>query len=166
VSRLAPELVDAMAKVFPREKLVLTQEPMLEAESAECAAARLQLNSKNVAFRVAKTTPTKVGQFVTLWVRRFPGAEIAPFDTSDGVDVCLVSVAEGSQRGYFVFPKAALVERGVMSVRFQGGKRALRVYPPWVKPESAQAAKTQAWQCEFFWSKEEALPESVRLIFF
>jgi hypothetical protein len=32
----------------------------------------------------------------------------------------------------------------------KGGKRAIRVYPPWDKAESRQAEKTQKWQLEYF----------------
>lgn len=40
--------------------------PIPERESAEYGAYIFQLNSANVRFRVAKITPTKIGQFVTL----------------------------------------------------------------------------------------------------
>lgn len=55
-----------------------------------------------------------------------------------------------TKNGHFVFPKSALVKKGVFSVSGKGGKRALRVYPPWDKAESTQAAKTQCWQLEYF----------------
>ncbi|WP_231938504.1 MepB family protein [Arthrobacter sp. B6] len=34
----------------------------------------------------------------------------------------------------FVFPREALIARGVVSRDFVGGKRAMRVYPPWPAP--------------------------------
>jgi hypothetical protein len=38
----------------------------MEAESAEYGAYTFELNDLSVRFRVAKITPTKIGQFVTL----------------------------------------------------------------------------------------------------
>ncbi len=48
-----------------------------------------------------------------------------------------------------VYNKANFV-KGIISLSKQGGKRAMRVYPPWDKPESKQAAKTQVWQVCIF----------------
>ena len=100
-------------------------------------------------YRRAKTTPTKLGQFVTLWQRSDAGP-IRPFDVSDGVELFVVEVYNEEQLGHFIFPVDALVRRGVVSTDFAGGKRAIRVYPPWVTPTSTQALKTQSWQLEFF----------------
>lgn len=128
-----------------------------EAESAEYAAHRLQVDGRDVRFRVAKITPTKVGQFVTLWKRsvanpQTPGASspIAPLDASDAVDAVLVSVRAGVRWGLFVFPKAVLLTQGVFSRAGVGGKRALRVYPAWDVCPSRQAQKTQDWQRRHF----------------
>ena len=41
----------------------------IEKESAEYAAHRFEINNLKILFRQAKITPTKVGQFVTLWKR-------------------------------------------------------------------------------------------------
>ena len=37
-----------------------------------------------------------------------------------------------------------------MSRNGRGGKRAIRVYPPWDTTISQQARKTQKWQLEYF----------------
>lgn len=37
-----------------------------------------------------------------------------------------------------------------MSKNGEGGKRAIRVYPPWDKTINQQAQKTQKWQLEYF----------------
>ena len=37
-----------------------------------------------------------------------------------------------------------------MSIKGQGGKRAIRVYPPWDNELNKQAQKTQAWQLNYF----------------
>jgi hypothetical protein len=121
-----------------------------EAESAEYAACRLGLDGRSIAFRVAKTTPTKLGQFVTLWKRPTPSSEIAPLDVSDGLAFVVVSVFDSARRGQFVFPQRALVEQGVMSRGGKGGKRALRVYPPWAAARVDAAIKTQRWQLLYF----------------
>ena len=124
-----------------------------EAESADYAACTLLLNGLRVQYRVAKITPTKVGQFVTLW-KRVGRGPIQPFDQSDPVDVFVVSCRSGPHLGQFVFPKAALVAHGVVasgdSTGSHAGKRALRVYPPWDATTSRQAQRTQAWQLRYF----------------
>jgi hypothetical protein len=99
---------------------------------------------------VAKTTPTKTGQFVTVWKRPHPDADIAPLDEADPVDAVIIAVTDGAQHGFFILPRSVLLERGVMSRAGQGGKRALRVYPPWCAPEAPQAQRTQRWQGEWF----------------
>ncbi|MGY0231866.1 MepB family protein [Longispora urticae] len=121
--------------------------PVPEPESAEYGAHTFTLDGSAVVFRVARTTPTKVGQFVTLW-RRSAAGPIRPFDTGDAVDLFVVAVGDG--RGQFVFPRAVLVDRGVVSRDGVGGKRAIRVYPPWVATTSRQAGATQSWQLGYF----------------
>lgn len=137
-------------KASPWAFLGLPQAPVPEAESAEYGACRAELHGKRLVLRVAKTTPTKTGQFVTIWKRPHPGAEIAPLDEADPVDAVIIAVTDGAQHGFFILPRSVLIERGVMSRAGQGGKRALRVYPPWCAPESIQAQRTQRWQGEWF----------------
>ncbi|KKO62156.1 MepB protein [Janthinobacterium sp. KBS0711] len=139
-------------KASPWAFLGLPQAPVPEAESAEYGACRATLDGKRLVLRVAKTTPTKTGQFVTVWKRPHPDAEIAPLDDTDPVDVVIIAVADddGAQHGFFIFPRKVLLERGVMSRAGAGGKRALRVYPPWCAPESVQAQRTQRWQAACF----------------
>jgi hypothetical protein len=123
--------------------------PQTEPESADYGAHALTVAGLRVRFRTAKITPTKVGQFVTLWQRVGTGP-IQPFDAADPLDCAVVSVRRGAQLGQFVFPMAVLRQQGVVSVNGLGGKRALRVYPPWDTPTSRQAEKTQQWQRECF----------------
>ena len=124
-------------------------QPVAEAESAEYEAYRFKLNGQAVCYRQAKITPTKVGQFVTLW-KRIGNGPIQPFDSLDKIDLFVVTVKTKTRVGQFVFPKSALIKHGILSVKGKGGKRALRVYPSWDVTESKQASKTQAWQLEFF----------------
>ncbi|MFD9521908.1 MepB family protein [Streptomyces sp. NPDC059979] len=123
--------------------------PVPEAESAEYGAHSFTVDGLFVRFRVARTTPAKAGQFVTLW-KRSPGGPIQPFDVQDPVDLVVVSTRDADGFGQFVFPRDVLRRRGVLSVDGAGGKRAFRVYPPWVAVESRQARGTQAWQADHF----------------
>ena len=120
-----------------------------ELESADYCAHTLLLNGRRILFRAAKTTPTKVGQFVTLWKRSQEGP-IRPVDMDDGVSTFVIHAALGAGLGQFVFPVQALARHGVVSVDGRGGKRAMRVYPPNVVSTNTQARRTQAWQCEYF----------------
>jgi hypothetical protein len=123
--------------------------PELELESTEYAACDFELNALSVKFRVAKITPTKVGQFVTLWKRNSKGV-IEPFCDSDPIDLVVISTRSQNHFGQFVFPKNILCKRGILSVAGVEGKRGFRVYPPWDKTTSKQASATQKWQLEYF----------------
>ncbi|MFF0742797.1 MepB family protein [Streptomyces sp. NPDC004111] len=128
--------------------------PVPEPESAEYAAYGFTLDGRSVRFRVAKTTPTKAGQFVTVWQRSTAGP-IRPFDVDDKVDLFVISSRDVGGRddgrfGQFVFPREVLCRRGIVSRAGTGGKRGFRVYPPWVTPTSRQAAGTQEWQVNHF----------------
>lgn len=138
-------------KTSPWACLGLAQAPVPEAESAQYGACRAQLHGRPLVLRIAKTTPTKTGQFFTLWKRLHPAADIAPLDENDPLDFVIVAVDDGATRhGLFIFPRAVLLARGVLSRAGQGGKRALRVYPPWCAPASVQARRTQRWQAACF----------------
>ncbi len=123
--------------------------PVPEAESAAYGACEFNVNGRSIRFRAAKTTPKKVGQFVTLWKRSGQGP-IEPFDAGDLVDLFVISTRDDNLFGQFVFPREVLRERGVVSSRGSGGKRAIRVYPPWVATTSRQANDTQKWQLDHF----------------
>ncbi|WP_017689819.1 MepB family protein [Paenibacillus sp. PAMC 26794] len=127
----------------------ICSQPHEEAQNAEYGAYVFTLNSLSIRFRVAKTTPTKIGQFVTLWQRSEDGST-QPYDVSDPADMYVISTRLGSHFGQFVFPKHVLLQRDIVSDQGKGGKRAIRVYPPWDKPTSKQALKTQQWQLECF----------------
>lgn len=120
-----------------------------EIEGSEYLACSFKINNKTVQYRHAKITPTKNGQFVTIW-KRVAQKPIQPYDSSDKIDFVVVTVKTKNHFGQFVFPKSALIKHGVFSMNGEGGKRAIRVYPPWDKAESRQAEKTQKWQLEFF----------------
>ena len=124
-------------------------QPVIEAESSEYGACGFELNRLSVKFRIAKITPTKVGQFVTLW-KRIEKGPIQPYDNSDSVDYFIINTRKGDLLGQFVFPKSVLCQQDVFSINGIGGKRAIRVYPPWDVAVNRQAQKTQKWQLEYF----------------
>ena len=118
-------------------------------ESANYGACYFELNEKIIQYRVANITPTKIGQFVAIWKRNNEGIT-APFDVSDSLDFMIISVRDSENFGQFIFPKSVLVSHGIISQNEKGGKRGIRVYAPWDKPENKQAIKTQAWQVNYF----------------
>lgn len=140
-------------------------EPRADAESGDYGAHTFEVNGHRAVFRVARTTPIKVGQFVTLWQRTAQGSgPIRPFDSSDGIALFVVSVRGDAGFGQFVFPQRALIAHGVVSQDFIGGKRALRVYPPWSEPTSRMAQATQRWQREHFYPIPDATGALQRLL--
>ncbi|KJY40665.1 MULTISPECIES: MepB family protein [unclassified Streptomyces] len=142
------DLLAAKSRVYDACGFTCSQ-PEPEAESAEYAAHAFVLDGRRVRFRAARTTPTKVGQFVTVWKRSARGP-IAPFDVADPVDLIVISSHDGEGFGQFVFPMDALRRNGVVSVDGSGGKRGFRVYPPWVTTANRQAGRAQEWQVEHF----------------
>ena len=124
-------------------------EPIAELESAEYCANDLKINDLRVKYRVAKITPTKIGQFVTLW-KRLKNGPIQPFDDTDDIDFFIISTRYENQFGQFIFPKSVLIEKGIISTKTKEGKRAIRVYPPWDIAVNTQAKKTQSWQLKYF----------------
>lgn len=123
--------------------------PVLEKESKEYGAYRFELNALKILFRVAKTTPTKVGQFVTLW-KRIAKGPIQPFGLSDDIDFFIINTNCGNHFGQFVFPKSVLCQQGILTTDLKEGKRAIRVYPSWDITTNKQAQKTQKWQLDYF----------------
>ncbi|MFJ9822604.1 MepB family protein [Streptomyces sp. NPDC101151] len=150
------DLVAAKAIVYDPCGFTCAQ-PVPESESAEYAAHAFTLDGLSIRFRVARTTPTKVGQFVTVWKRSL-GGPIQPFDATDPVDLFVISSRGHHHFGQFVFPMEALRRHGVVSVNGNGGKRAFRVYPPWVTTTNRQASSTQAWQLDHFLNLDEDEP--------
>lgn len=142
------ELITTQTLIYQPMQFVCST-AQFEPESTEYAGARFQLNHLNICFRVAKITPTKIGQFVTLWKRSQTGP-IQPFDSTDDIDLVVICTRFNQHFGQFVFPKATLIKQDIMSVKNKGGKRAIRVYPPWDRTESRQAQKTQSWQLDYF----------------
>lgn len=123
--------------------------PLIELESSEYGACTFELNSLSIKYRVAKITPTKIGQFVTIWKRTANGP-IEPHSSSDLIDLFIISTRKDNFFGHFIFPKSALSKYGIITNNEKEGKRGFRVYPPWDKTTSKQAQATQKWQLNFF----------------
>lgn len=143
-----PDLLIAQRVAYEPSGLIIDAF-LEETESKEYGACTFRMNNQTIKFRVAKITPTKTGQFVTIW-KRVGNGPIMPYDTTDPVDIFIVSVRSDKKLGQFIFPKAVLSQKGFISQDGIGGKRAMRVYPPWDKADNPQAKNTQVWQLLYF----------------
>lgn len=119
-------------------------------ESKEYFGCNFQLNSFQIKFRKAKITPTKIGQFVTLWNRNPISKETEPFTSEDTSDFYLILTEASENFGFFLFNKDILIKNQILSTDLKDGKRGFRVYPNWDIPQNKQATKTQNWQTQFF----------------
>lgn len=147
---LIAELELALGKIYQPAGLLLSSKPKRELESSDYSACRFALNNRKIVFRLAKTTPNKIGQFATIWKRPIAKGPIAPLDSSDDFDLIVISVSNKTNFGQFIFNKNILLERDYISINSKGGKRAIRIYPPWDKPIAKQAIKSQEWQLPYF----------------
>lgn len=136
----------------------------------ECEAysgLNFRLNNRTIKFRKAKVTPKKTGLFVTLWKRNSKG-QTEPFSITEPVDFYIIAAEKNQNRGFFLFPKTVLAEKGILTENGKEGKRGFRVYPVWDIPENKQAERTQNWQNSFFIdfnSNEEVGVEKFRKLF-
>ena len=121
----------------------------LNSESVEYGACSFEIAGHKIEHRVSKITPTKTGQFVTIWKRNKNG-ETEPFDVFDAIDYIAITSRSGDNIGQFIFPKSVLAEKGIVSHNGKDGKRGIRVYPSWDKATNRQAEKTQIWQTRYF----------------
>ena len=138
-----------------------------DAESKDYSGCSFSLNPLKIKFRTAKITPTKTGQFVTIW-KRNEKEETAPFDSNDTFDFYLISASTNNDRGLFIFPKDILIEKGILSHGKKMGKRGIRIYPGWDLTESKQAIATQKWQTAYFIDlsqSEESYLQKARVLF-
>ena len=142
------DLLLSKESVYDKAELLLAS-LQKERESDEYKAHRFLINNKKICYREAKVTPTKTGQFVTLWKRNQTGI-IEPFAYSDDIDFVIITVRKDQNWGQFIFPKKIALEKGIFSTQNKEGIRATRVYPPWDETSSKQAQKTQKWQLDYF----------------
>ncbi len=121
----------------------------IEKEGTAYEACSFQLNSKSIIYRVAKITPTKIGQFVSIWKRNATG-QTEPYHSNDDFDFMIISTRSKGLFGQFIFPKSILLEKGIISSDTKQGKRGIRVYPTWDIALNKQAKETQLWQRSYF----------------
>lgn len=121
----------------------------MNSESVEYGACSFELNGHRVEYRISKITPTKTGQFVTIWKRNKNGTT-QPFDILDNIDFIVITSKSGNNFGQFIFPKSVLADKRIISKNGKTGKRGIRVYPPWDITTNRQAEKTQSWQTKYF----------------
>jgi hypothetical protein len=143
-----PELQLINEILFKPSRLELSN-IQVELESKEYFAHTFQLGKYKVKFRTAKITPTKTGQFLTLWKRNNQGIT-APHSISDDFDFYIIATREESNFGVFIFSKAVLHEKRILADDSRDGKRGFRVYPSWSIVTNKQALKTQLWQADYF----------------
>lgn len=120
-----------------------------ELESQEYFAHNFELNNQKVKFRMAKITPMKTGQFVTIWKRNEDGIT-EPHNLSDKFEFYIIAAREETKFGIFIFNKIILSENKILTNKNGEGKRGIRVYPPWSLTTNRQAQKTQNWQTKYF----------------
>ena len=149
-SPFSKDLIATIRSLYEPAGMKVTSAPLPETESSEYGAYRFGLEGHTIVFRIAKTTPTKIGQFVTLWKRPNPGGDLVPLDSNDGVAFVVICVFDETHCGQFVFDQKRLLEKNIMSYNGKGGKRAIRVYPPWTHPVAKEALKSQEWQLQHF----------------
>ncbi|MCL1696972.1 MULTISPECIES: MepB family protein [unclassified Lysinibacillus] len=121
-----------------------------ETQNSDYGAGIFRLNSKSVRFRVAKITPTKIGQFVSFWEKNEANKNQA-FSYDNATDLLVINTFNNNgDFGQFIFPKNVLLKQNILKTANSKGKMAIRVYPSWDTPTSKQAIETQKWQLPYF----------------
>ncbi|EMK13380.1 MepB protein [Leptospira kirschneri serovar Bim str. 1051] len=142
------EILDNFQKNVLKPCDVSVESLFFENEGSDYGACNFKLKKWKVTFRVAKITPKKVGQFVTLWKRNVQG-QIQPYDIQDRIDYFIIFIYDKNHTGQFIFTKDVLLRQGILNGNKEG-KLGFRVYPSWDVPYNQQAKKTQKWQLEYF----------------
>lgn len=122
-----------------------------------------QLPEYTIKFRKAKITPKKIGQFVTVWQRNATGIT-EPYTSADPFDFYIIMTKDHDQIGFFIFPRAILAEKGILTTAKKEGKRGFRVYPDWDTPTNKQAIKTQQWQNLYFIDCTNRTPQAIEKV--
>ncbi|MBM6615131.1 MepB family protein [Desemzia sp. RIT804] len=132
-----------------------------EKQNSKYGAGAFNIGSKRIRFRVANTTPTKIGQFVVFWEKDEKNVN-QPYAYEKAPDLLVVTTFKKDGRfGQFIFPKEVLFKERILSSRSTKGKMAIRVYPSWDKPASKEAINTQQWQLPYFIDMSDLNPESI-----
>jgi len=146
---LNKNLIDIKNKVYDKVNFQISKLEN-DIEGKEYDACTFKLNEIKIICRSSKTTPKKIGQFVTFW-KRNKEKITEPFSETDSLDFYIINVKTETNFGQFVFPKSELINKGIISTEKKDGKRGFRVYPKWDYTQSKQAKKTQEWQLKYFY---------------
>lgn len=122
---------------------------VIDNECAEYFGCSFKLDELQIKFRQAKITPKKVGLFVTLWKRNAEN-KTEPYTIKDPFDFYIIAAKQENDFGFFVFPKDILSDKNILTNSKKEGKRGFRIYPYWAKTDNNLAAKTKAWQTNYF----------------
>lgn len=156
-----------LENVFVQSNIGIVYNLLPDKEADAYCGYNFQINQWQCKFRKAKTTPKKVGQFVTLWRRNEDGVT-EPFNENDNDDFYIIFTEERDKRGIFLFSKTVLIQKQILSTSTKEGKRGFRVYPIWSQPENLQAKNTQSWQSKYFVelsNSESTYKDNMDLIF-
>lgn len=120
-------------------------------EASEYGGCEYYFDNSKYIQRTSKTTPKKIGQFVTLWNRNKEGIT-TPFNNNDKFDYVVIICHYKNKVGRFLFPKEVLLQHKILSNTHKNidGKRGFRVYPAWDVPINKQAILTKSWQILYF----------------
>lgn len=129
---------------------------LIEPEGKEYEACTFKLNNFKIINRTAKTTPKKVGQFVTFWKRNEEGIT-TPFSYEDDFNFYIINIQHNDRKGQLILPKSILAEKGIITTDQKEGKRGFRVYAPWDVTTNKQAQKTQQWQVQYFYTLSDSI---------
>ncbi|MGL5351806.1 MAG: MepB family protein [Clostridium sp.] len=138
-----------MSEVLYKPNNLIIKNPKEEKQNSDYGAGVFKLNSISVRFRVAKITPTKIGQFVAFWEKDTRNKN-SPFSYNQSPDLLVINTFADKKIGQFIFPKEILLKKGILKTDGQCGKMAMRVYPSWDTPLNKQAIATQKWQLDYF----------------
>lgn len=119
-----------------------------EPQNKDYGGGRFKLGDLSIRYRVAKTTPKKIGQFVAFW-QKLAGKN-SPYSDDEGVDLFVINTFTHDRYGQFVFPREVLIKQEILTQGKRQGKMGIRVYPIWDHPISSQAQATQRWQLPYF----------------
>ena len=121
-----------------------------EKQNSKYGAGTFELSSRTVRFRVANSTPAKVGQFVAFWEKDENNKNQA-YSYAKAPDLLVITTFKNENEfGQFIFPKEILFKQNILRSSSTTGKMAIRIYPSWDSPTSKQAMKTQEWQLPYF----------------
>lgn len=142
--------LDYVNKVVYEPNQLTVSSTIEEKQNAKYGGGRFQLSTKTVRFRVAKTTPAKIGQFVAFW-EKDENNKNQPFSFEAAPDLLVINTSTSDNLfGQFIFPKEVLLKQNILSSTSTKGKMGIRIYPSWDSPTSQVALTTQAWQLAYF----------------